>query len=118
MGGRRARSVSEIVGVGLSAERSFDRALESGSPIALAAGSARLVAESDRVTDILYYVSRLAGVVRQFIEAGRDLSHDEREAIARREWSRLKQRENIPDDPVATQTIVAALTKALARSGR
>jgi hypothetical protein len=118
VGGRRARSVGEIVGSGLSAERTFDRALESHSPVALATSSARLVAESDRVTDILFYISKLAGVVRQVVEKGEDLSYDQRHALARREWSRLKQRENLPDDPVATQTIVAAVAKAFGRSGK
>jgi hypothetical protein len=118
VGGRRARSVSEIVGTGLSSERSFDTALESRNPTALAASSARLVAESDRVTDILFYISKLAGVVRKFIEKDEDLSYDQRQALARREWSRLKQRENLPDDPVATQTIVAAIAKAFGRGGK
>jgi hypothetical protein len=118
MGGRRARSVSEIVGSGLSGERSLDRALEQGSPTALAASSARLVAESPRVTDILLYVAKLAPIVRSFVESGQDLSYEERQMFARREWSRLKQRENLPDDPVTTQTIVSALTKAFGRGGR
>lgn len=118
MGGRRARSVGEIVGSGLAAERAFDRALDNANPRALAASSARMVAESDRVTDIFYYVSRLATVVRRFVEEGRDLSYDERQAVARREWSRIKQQENLPDDPVATQAIVAAVAKALGRGGR
>ncbi len=118
MGGRRARSIDEIVGTGLSAERAFDRALDTASPRALAANSARMIAESDRVTEIFYYVSRLASVVREFVEQGRGLSYDERQAVARREWSRIKQRENLPDDPVATQAIVSAVAKALGRSGR
>lgn len=118
MGGRRARSVTEIVGRGLTSERTFDRALDAGNPAALAASSARMVAESDRVTDIIFYVSRLTGLVRRFVEEGRDLSYDERQAVARREWSRIKQQENLPDDPVTTQAIVAAVAKALGRGGR
>jgi hypothetical protein len=118
MGGRRSRSVGEIVGGGIVGERTIGRALQQGSPTALAATSARLVAESDRVTDIFFYVTRLAGVVRDIVRQGRDLSYEEREAIARREWSRLKQRDNLPDDPVATQAIVSAVAKALGRSRR
>jgi hypothetical protein len=118
VGGRRARSVGEIVGTGLPAERTLGRALEAGSANALAASSARLVAESERVTDIFYYISRLAGFVRQIVEGGEDLSYDQRQALARREWSRLKQRENLPDDAVVTQTIVSAVAKALGRGGR
>jgi len=118
MGGRRARSLSEIVGTGLRGQGGFSRALSSADPEAMAASSAKLVSESDRVTDIIYYVSKLADVVRDIVETGRDLSYDERETVARRDWSRIKDNEDLPDDPVITQAVVSAVTKALGRGRR
>jgi len=117
MGGRRARSLSEIVGTGLSSS-GFNSAMDGADPTAMAASSAALVADSDRITDIIYHVSRLSDVVRKLVESGRDLSYDEREALARKEWSRIKTRENLPDDPIVTKAVIAGVTKALGRGGR
>jgi hypothetical protein len=77
-----------------------------------------LFADSDRITDVIYYVSRLADVVRDVVDAGRELTHDEREKLARREWSRIKEKEDLPDDPVVTQAVISGVTKALRRGGR
>jgi len=119
VGGRRARSISEIVGTGLSAQRGeFSRAIAAENPEAVAVSSAKLVASSDRTADILYYVSKLAGFVADIVNSGRDLGFEERVSLARKEWSRIKKKENLPDDPIVTSAVVSAVTKAIAKGGK
>ncbi len=114
MGGRRARNVSEIVGEGLRVEKGqFTRALKSKDPEAIAQGSARLLAKSSKTTEILYYATKLADFVRKQVKEGKALTHAERESLVRKEWSRIKKAEKLPDDAIATPAIVAAATKAI-----
>ena len=119
MGGRRARSVSEIVGAGnASLKRKLGKALAQQDPQHVAETTARLVAAGEKTIDILYYASRLASFVRRAVESGEELSYAERETVARREWSRIKREEHLPDDPIATRALVAAVAGALARGKR
>jgi hypothetical protein len=116
VGGRRARSVIEIVGSGLSAQKGqFTKAISEENPQAVAVSSARLLANSKKTADILYYASKLAGFVKDVVESGRDLPFEQRVALARREWSRIKKEENLEDDPIATAAIVSAAAKAIAK---
>jgi hypothetical protein len=43
----------------------------------------------------------------------RPLNHEERVQLARKEWSRIKKKEGIKDDPVITDAIVFAAAKAI-----
>jgi hypothetical protein len=116
MGGRRAKSLSEIVGAGLSGQRaSFTRAVGEENAEGVVVGSAKLVAKSEKITDILYYASKLADFVRKAAEAGKDLNYEQRMELARKEWSRVKREENLEDDVIATQAIVAAVAKAIGK---
>jgi hypothetical protein len=116
MGGRRASSVGEIVGIGLSAQKGqFKKALASEDPEAIARASAKLIAQSERVGDILFYASKLEGFVRKHLESGEQLSYEQRMALARREWSRIKREEKIPDDPIITTAVVTAAAKAIGK---
>lgn len=116
MGGRRARSLSEIVGEGLSSQRaSFTRAIGEENAEGVATSSARLVARSPKVADILYYVSKLTDVVQKAVESKQILNYEQRQQLARQEWSRIKREENLGDDPIVTNTIVSAVTKAIAK---
>lgn len=117
MGGRRATSVNEIVGVGnASLKRKLGRALDAQDPQRVAASAAELLAAGDKTIDILYYASRLAGFVRDVIESGKDLTYEQRQALAREAWSRIKQEEHLPDDPIVTHALVAAVAGALAKA--
>jgi hypothetical protein len=116
VGGRRARSLNEIVGTGLSSpKRKFIEAISEKSPQGVAASSANLLAKSKRTTDIIYYASLLTDFVKRKARAAEDLNYEERVALARREWSRIKKKENLEDDPVVTNTIVSAAAKAIAK---
>jgi hypothetical protein len=116
MGGRRAKSLSQIVGEGLGRQQaSFMRAVGENDPEGIATSSAELAAESGRITDILYYASKLADFVIKEAESAQDLNHDERLKLVRREWSRIKKKENIKDDPVITDAIVFAAAKAIGK---
>ena len=116
MGGRRARSVTEIVGTGLGKQsRQLSKALAEADPAAVATSSARLLASSKKTVDVLYYVARLANFVSKIVESGRDLPHAERVSLARKEWSRIKRAENLPDDPVVTNAVVSAAAHAIAK---
>lgn len=116
MGGRRARSVTEIVGTGQSGQRGqFSRAITAENPQAVAVSSAKLVAGSKKTADILYYVSKLAAFVADVVKSGRDLGFEERVSLARKEWSRIKKEEGLPDDPIVTSAVVSAVTKAIAK---
>lgn len=114
MGGRRARSVSEVVGEGLRGQKSqFARALKGKDPQAIAQSSARLLAKSPKTTDILYYVSKLASFVRKQVKEGEALKYKERKRLARKEWSRIKKAEKFTDDHITTNAIIAAVAKAI-----
>jgi hypothetical protein len=116
MGGRRAKSLGEILGSGMGPQQaSFTRAIGKSDPESIASSSAKLVAESDKITDILYYVSKLAGFVLKEAKSKEDLNFVEREKLARREWSRIKKEEGIEDDPVVTNAIVSAVVKAIGK---
>jgi hypothetical protein len=116
MGGRRARSLKEIVGTGLAAQRrQFRKAISDENPEALAVSSAKLLGSSKKTADIIYYVSQLANFVKRIVESGRDLSYEERVALARKEWSRIKKENNLEDDPIVTNAVVSAAAKAIAK---
>src|ERR1700735_1750606 len=66
MGGRRARSLKEIVGGGLSSlSANFTRAVNQGDPNAVAVSSAKLLAGSKKTGGILFYVSQLSDFIRR-----------------------------------------------------
>jgi hypothetical protein len=116
VGGRRARSVSEIVGGGLSAqEGQLTRAIAEENPQGIAVSSAKLLADSKKTTDIFYYISKLTDFVKSVVESGRDLSYEERETLARKEWSRIKREEKLEDDPIVTRAVISAVAKAIAK---
>ena len=116
MGGRRARSLNEIVGTGLGAQQaSFTRAIGQGNPERIATSSAKLVAKSDKIADILYYASKLADFVLKEVKSRRDLNYEERKQLARQEWSRIKKEEGLPNDQVVTSAIIAAVAKAIGK---
>lgn len=114
MGGRRAVSLGDIVGGGLGPQKaSFSRAIGQKDPESIAASTAKLAAESDRISDILYYASKLANFVREHANEG--LDYEKRVHIVREEWSRVKKREGISDDPIITNAIVSAAAKAIGK---
>jgi hypothetical protein len=116
MGGRRAKSLSEIVGTGLGTqEASFTRAIGKKDPETIATSSAKLVADSDKISDILYYASKLVDFVLKKSESKEDLNYEQREHLARREWSRIKKEEGLDDDQVITAAIVSAVAKAIGK---
>jgi hypothetical protein len=116
VGGRRARSLREIVGTGVAAQsRQLSKAISEENPKAVATSSAQLLAKSKKTVDTLYYVSQLADFVKKIVESGRDLPYEERVTLARQEWSRIKKQENLDDDPIVTNAIVSAAAKAIAK---
>jgi hypothetical protein len=118
MGGRRASSLSEIVGAGsrlAPLSRSLGRALTAEDPGRVAAATAHLLADGAKSTDILYYASQLTDFIRRVVESGKDLSYEKRESLARQEWSRIKARDGLTDDAIVTQALVSAAARSLAR---
>jgi len=119
MGGRRRRTITEIIGSGVPGIRAFNNALESGADAnAVVERGTRVLEGSGRLTDVLYYLSRLASAVTSAAESSATWTDDERSDFARREWSALKQREQIADDPVTNRAIIDAIAKALKRGRR
>lgn len=116
MGGRRARSLTEILGAGLGSQQaSFTRSVARNDPENIAVSSAKLVAESEKISNILYYASKLSDFILKEAKSKQDLSYGERERLARKEWSRIKREEKINDDPVVTDAIVSAVVRALGK---
>ena len=116
MGGRRARSILEIVGPGsrlAPLSQRFGRAVTAEDPHQVATAAANLLATGPKSTDILYYAVQLADFIRRTVESGKDLPYGKREALAREEWSRIKARENLPDDAVTTNVILSAAARAI-----
>jgi hypothetical protein len=115
MGGRRARSLDEIVGSGLGAQRAIGSAIRRENADDIAASSAKLVAQSDKISDILFYASKLVGFLQEAVRSEKDLTYERREQLARQAWSRLKKEENLPHDTLVTQAIVSAAVKAIGK---
>jgi hypothetical protein len=116
MGGRRAKSLGEILGGGMGAQQAnFTRAIGRSDPESIATRSAKLAAESEKISDILYYVSKLADFVLKESKSEQDLNYEQRQQLARREWSRVKKEEGIEDDPVITDAVVTAVAKAIGK---
>ena len=116
MGGRRPKSLSDILGGGMGPQQAgFTRAIGRSDPESIATNSAKLAAESDKVSDILYYVSKLANFVLKESKSSQDLSYEQREKLARQEWSRIKKEEGLEDDQVITQTVISAVAKAIGK---
>lgn len=118
MGGRRARSIDEIVGTGrrISAHAGhLARALEGGDPGAVVESSAKIVAGSTKVDDILYYASKLIPFIRREVRSEKELTHEKRQKLARKAWSRIKRQEGLEDDPIVTRAIVSAAAKAIGK---
>jgi hypothetical protein len=119
MGGRRASSLGEILGSGLGPQKaSFTKAIGDEDPGKIATKSAKLIAESDKISDILYYASKLADFVLKHAKGKQELNHEERLRLARREWSRIKKKEGIENDPIVTDAIVSAAAKAMGKRGK
>lgn len=119
MGGRRARSLVEIVGTGLAAQRAnFTRAVGRANPDAVAESSAKLLAKSDRLSDVVYYVSQLTDFVSNAVRSGQALNYQERLELARKKWSEFKRRQKVEDDPVITNAVVSALARAIGKGKR
>lgn len=118
MGGRRARPASKVLGTRVGIQAFNDAVDENADPKDVAALGANVLLHSDRFPDVFYYLSRLASEVASAAESGRISTPDERNAFATRAWSSLKQREQIPDDPITTRAIVDAISKALERGRR
>lgn len=116
MGGRRARTLSEIAGPGAAAQKSqVNRALEARDPDRLATSSARLLAEGSKTGDIVYLASKLVDFVTTNSARASALPYVERERLARQAWSRIKSAEGLPDDPIVTEALVSSVAKALGR---
>lgn len=116
MGGRRASSLGNIVGTGLSAQQGkFTHAIGQKDPEDITTRSAQLVVESDKISDILYYASKLADFIVKEAKSKRELNHEQRIQLARREWSRIKKKEGLKDDPVITDAIVFAAAKVIGK---
>ncbi|SRR6266498_141894 len=119
MGGRRAKSVAEIAGPGLtSLAARLGRALEAGKPEDITSSAATLVARGTKTIDIIYYGSKLLDFVERIIRTRGSIDRVDRERLARQEWSRIKKAEGLPDDPIATDAIVKAAVRALGKAGR
>ncbi len=118
MGGRRASSISEIVGRGsrlAPLSQRLGKAISAEDPQQVAETTANLLATGPKSTDILYYAAQLADFIRRVVESRKDLPYQERESLAREEWSKIKTREGLPDDPIITQAIVSAAARAIGR---
>jgi hypothetical protein len=114
MGGRRATSLGEILGSGLGPQKaSLRRAIGNKDPESIATSSAKAAAESDDISDILYYASKLAPFVREHSKSKKELNFEERKRLAAQEWSRIKKAEGIENNPIITRAIVLAAAKAI-----
>ena len=96
-------------------QASFTRAVGKGDPESIATNSAKLAAESEKISEILYYVSKLADFVVKEANSNQDLNYEQRQQLARQEWSRVKKEEGIGDDPIVTDAVVTAVAKAIGK---
>jgi hypothetical protein len=116
MGGRRARSIAEIVGAGgrVTAQAGkLSRALAREDAEEVVASSAGMVVHSKRVDDILYYASKLIPFITRNVKGRESLSYEDREKLVREEWSRIKRKEGLRHDAIVTKAIISATVKAI-----
>lgn len=110
MGGRRARSISEVLGPGRSypgLERQLTTALKSGDPSAIAEASVKLankaVTTRELDTYLAYFVPYIQDKLAQAKPSG-DIRKDVRE-----EWSRLKRQHDIDVRGVLSDAVAQAV---------
>src|ERR1700694_5935265 len=111
MGGRRATNLGEILGGGAGPQKAFSRAVGTKDPETIATKSAELVADSEKISDVLYYVSKLADFVQKEANSKQDLNYEQREHLARQEWTRVRKKEGLKGDPIITKAVVSAVVK-------
>jgi hypothetical protein len=94
----------------------FTRALNEQNPEAVATSSARLLAGSPRIGQVIYYTAKLSDFVRRTAEAGRNLNYEARKALAKQEWSRVKKQERLSVDHIIDAAVVSSVAKAIGKS--
>lgn len=116
MGSRRSFSIADVVGKSrkLSAKRSqLTSEIGKANPEGIASKSAELIASSTETGDFFYYGLKLINFLRKIESQISSLSDIEMDKSLRKEWSSIKRKEGVKDDPVLDKAVIDAAKEAL-----
>lgn len=118
MGGRRAGSLSNLVGSGgkvTTAKSKLSRAVSSENPDAIASAAANLVTKSDVGLEALRFSLKLTPFISDNARRLAQISLSKRDEEIRKAWSSVKKTSNIRTSPELDNSVISA---ALATFGK
>lgn len=118
MGSTRKYDVSAIVGKNrnLTPQKiRVTKAIKSGIEKDIAFQSARLVEKSELSGSYFFYGKKLLGFLEDFKTQSEKISATEIDKILRKEWSIIKRRDKISDNPVLDDLVLDSAKVALRR---
>ena len=120
MGGRRAASLTNLVGKGgkvTTAKGDLSRAVTKQDPGAIAHASARLITQSDVGLEALRYSLKLAPYISQNARRLAQLSRSKRDEEIRQVWSSIKRSNNLDTTPELDNTVISAAHATFSKRG-
>ena len=120
MGGRRAGSLTNLVGSGGNvsiAKRRLTRAVTKEDPNAIAIASAQLIADSNVGLEGIRYGLKLAPYITTNASKLARLTVKDRDEKIRQVWSQIKKRENITTTREVDNVVVVAAKEAFSKGG-
>lgn len=120
MGSTRKYDVSAIVGKNrnLTPQKiQVTKAIKSGNEKEIAFQSARLIEKSELSGSYFFYGKKLLGFLKDFKSKSEKLSATEIDKILKQEWSSIKKRDKISDNPVLDNLVLDSAKIAL-REGK
>lgn len=121
MGGRRAGSLTNLVGKGgkvTSSKRELSRAVAKQDPSAIAQASAKLVTNSDIGLQAIRYSLKLAPFISRNADSLVKLSQKDQEETIRHAWGKVKKDNALATTPELDSTVVSAAKNTFLKKRR
>ena len=118
MGGRRATTISDVLGSDKSyprLERELQSALSDQNPHAISSVAAELAARALPQTELDTYLTLLVPFIKKELSRRRKPQEDIRRSV-RREWSQVKKANNVEVRRVVNDAVVQAAIDVLKRA--
>lgn len=120
MGGRRAGSLTKLVGKGgevATAKGGLTRAVSTKDPDAIAEASVRLIAQSSVGLEALRYSLKLAPYISRNARRLAQLSREKRDEEIRKAWSSVKRANNLETSSELDNTVISAAHATFSKTG-
>ena len=121
MGGRRAGSLTNLVGKGggvSTAKSELSRAVTKENSNAIAEASAKLITKSDVGLEALRYSLKLAPFISRNTKHLAKLSNKEQDEKIRHAWSKVKKDHDLKTSPELDSTVISAAKNTLLKMRR